>query len=243
MNDITTYDFNNTSIRVVMDDAGEPWFVAKDVADALDMRDAEKLTRRLPAKTKVTLKVGTPGGEQQMLCINEQGLNMAVLRSNKPEAEPFIDWVCGEVLPSIRKTGQYSVEAPSPAKQALAMAQALVDLEAKQEVLAAQQRELAEQQAALAEAIEKKGCGDGYYPVAAFATKYSLPSLPISEMRRIGRTCGTKCRAQGVTIGKVPDERWYQVNSYPEELLREAFHECGYSIVPELKIVSSHEKG
>ena len=242
MNDITSYNFNNVSIRVVMDDQGEPWFVAKDVAEILEIGQTPDLIRRIPTEYVRMDQIHMDGKARKVSLINEPGLYRAILRSDKPQAEPFIRWVETEVLPSIRKTGQYSIEAPSPAKQALAMAQALVDLEAKQEVLAAQQRELAEQQAALAEAIEKKGCGDGYYPVAAFATKYNMPSIPISEMRRIGRVCGAKCRAQDVKIGKVPDERWYQVNSYPEELLREAFHECGYSIVPDLKIVSGEKE-
>lgn len=228
---LQSFDFNSTAIRVVMIE-GDPWFVAKDVAvDILEMRDAVVLVQRLPEKVKGTFKVCTPGGEQEVLCINEQGLYTAVLRSNKPQAERFMDWVSGEVLPSIRKTGQYAVPSMSPAEQLLAQAQMLVKLEADQKALAARQEELAE-------AIEKKGCGTGYYPVAAFAMKYDI-SVSISEARRIGRVAGKKCRAQGIKIGEVPDERWYKVNSYPEEILVEAFRECDYSVTPQLKLISS----
>jgi phage antirepressor protein len=49
---------------------------------------------------------------QEMIFINEQNLYKVIMRSDKPQAEPFQDWVCGEVLPSIRKTGGYITATP-----------------------------------------------------------------------------------------------------------------------------------
>ena len=49
---------------------------------------------------------------QEMVYVNEQNLYKVIMRSDKPQAEPFQDWVCGEVLPSIRKTGGYIATAP-----------------------------------------------------------------------------------------------------------------------------------
>jgi prophage antirepressor-like protein len=87
----------------------EIWFVAKDIANILEYRDAPMLTRRLDADEKGTQKVSTLGGEQELTIINESGLYNAILGSNKPEAKVFKKWVTSEVLPSIRKTGGYIV--------------------------------------------------------------------------------------------------------------------------------------
>ena len=103
---ITPFNFGTHAMRVVMRD-GEPWFVASDVADALGYRDAANAGRILADHQKGTHSMSTPGGEQRVTIINESGLYRLVLRSRKPEAEKFSDWVTGEVLPSIRKTGSY----------------------------------------------------------------------------------------------------------------------------------------
>lgn len=101
--------FENHVIRLLLID-GAPWFVATDVATALEYRDAEKLTRRLDDDEKGTHIVGTLGGSQRMTVINEPGLFSAILHSRKPEAKRFKKWVTGEVLPSLRKNGSYSID-------------------------------------------------------------------------------------------------------------------------------------
>ena len=96
-------------VRVIMDGrSGEPWFVAADVAKALDYRDAEKLTRLLDEDEKGTLLVGTPGGKQSMTTISEAGLYAGILRSDKPEAKQFRRWITHEVLPALRQHGMFA---------------------------------------------------------------------------------------------------------------------------------------
>ena len=79
---------------------GEPWFVAKDVAEILGYSETERMTRRLDEDEKDTQKTSTPSGKQEMTIINESGLYNAVLGSTKPNAREFRKWVTGEVLPS-----------------------------------------------------------------------------------------------------------------------------------------------
>ncbi|PCI32375.1 MAG: BRO family protein [Alphaproteobacteria bacterium] len=82
-----------------------PWFVAKDVVDILGLWPSEY--RRLDAMEKCLLRrtqLGMKAG-RAMTGISESGLYTLILRSNKPQAVPFQDWVTQEVLPSIRKTG------------------------------------------------------------------------------------------------------------------------------------------
>lgn len=107
-NNPVPFNFNNHSLRIFPSDDGLSfWAVAKDVADILGHRDAFNATLPVPDAHKGTRKVSTPGGEQEMLCIDEAGLYRMILRSNKPEAEPFMEWITAEVLPAIRRTGSY----------------------------------------------------------------------------------------------------------------------------------------
>ena len=107
MNEITRM-YNKNPLRVI-DKDGEPWFVAKDVAAILGYEDARHLTRRLEEDERGLHEVETLGGRQTVSLINEPGLYSAILGSQKPEAKDFKRWVTHDVLPSIRKTGGYTV--------------------------------------------------------------------------------------------------------------------------------------
>lgn len=96
---------------------GAPWFVATDVAKALDYRDAEVAARHLDADEKGVHPTGVPG--QNLIIISESGLYALVLRSRKPEARAFAKWVTSEVLPAIRKTGTYTMTISHEQAQAL----------------------------------------------------------------------------------------------------------------------------
>jgi len=85
----------------------EPWFVAKDVASILDIKDAWSLTRYLDEDEKLNLSLGGTGQARETTVISESGLYSAIIRSRKPEAKKFKKWVTSEVLPTIRKTGGY----------------------------------------------------------------------------------------------------------------------------------------
>jgi prophage antirepressor-like protein len=98
------------NIRALKDEKGEPWFVAKDVAEILGYRDAYSMVRILDEEDTHKMCIPTAGGEQEMTIINESGLYTAILRSNKPEAKKFKRWVTAEVLPSIRKHGIYATD-------------------------------------------------------------------------------------------------------------------------------------
>ncbi len=121
---LVLFDYNGRQIRIIKDDKGEPWFVAKDVSGILGYRDAFNASWILDADEKATHFVSTPGGEQNLIIINEPGLYNLILRSDKPEAKPFKRWVTHEVLPQIRETGGYIPVAPEM-RDAEIMAKAL----------------------------------------------------------------------------------------------------------------------
>nr|DAS11370.1 MAG TPA: hypothetical protein [Caudoviricetes sp.] len=108
MSNLTTFNFNDNQVRTVLID-DEPWFVASDVAVVLGYYKTNDLTRILDDFEKGTHNLRTLGGVQEVVVINESGLYSATLRSRKPEAKVFKKWVTSEVLPSIRKTGSYSL--------------------------------------------------------------------------------------------------------------------------------------
>lgn len=109
MNDATSIQlFHNDQfgdVRALSVD-GKPWFVAKDVCDALAL-DHTAL-RKLDDDEKGRDSIPTPGGDQQVSVVSEPGLYKLVMRSRKPEAKAFQRWVTHEVLPAIRRHGAYA---------------------------------------------------------------------------------------------------------------------------------------
>lgn len=105
--------FNNPEfgqVRTVVID-NEPWFVGKDVATALGYESPRAaVSKKVDEEDRGVSKMATPSGEQEMTIINESGLYGLVLSSKLPTAKKFKHWVTSEVLPTIRKTGSYSVK-------------------------------------------------------------------------------------------------------------------------------------
>ena len=107
MNELQVFKNDNFSVRTVNED-GEIWFVAKDVAMALGYSEwRSNLIQSVPEIWKGVKPFHTPGGEQEMLCLSEQGLYFFLGRSDKPKALPYQMWIAGEVMPSLRRTGSY----------------------------------------------------------------------------------------------------------------------------------------
>lgn len=110
MNDIQI--FSNPQfgeIRTLADDANEPLFCAKDVATALGYADtADAISRHCKSGKKVFHPHANGVGGVNMVFITEKDVYRLIMRSNLPDAEKFQDWVCDEVLPTIRKHGVYA---------------------------------------------------------------------------------------------------------------------------------------
>jgi prophage antirepressor-like protein len=107
MNDLVNFTYENRVIRTVIKD-GEPWWVSKDVAEALEYTWHRGLMNHVPEEWKGVNPVDSLGGVQNMQCLSEPGLYFFLGRSDKPKALPFQKWIAGEVVPSIRKTGYYA---------------------------------------------------------------------------------------------------------------------------------------
>jgi anti-repressor protein len=158
MTDLIPFDYSGRQVRTVTVD-GEPWFVAADVTAILGYRMDED--------EKGTHRTRTPGGDQDMAVVNEPGLYSLILGSKVSEAKAFKRWVTHEVLPAIRKRGQFSVEKVG--RRELAMA-----------ILAAEDRaDAAEQRVAELE------------PKAAAADAY-IDATGLFLIRAVAKTLGVK---------------------------------------------------
>lgn len=107
MLNITPFAFGDNLVRSMTDENGNPWFVAKDVAVVLDIQNIRQNLSELDDDEKGVCTTYTPGGAQELKTVSESGLYALVFRSRKPEAKAFSKWVRSEVLPALRKTGNY----------------------------------------------------------------------------------------------------------------------------------------
>lgn len=139
MNELQTFNFEENKVRSLLID-NEPWFVGKDVADILGYQNGSRdINRHVDEEDRQNYQSGTSEiNNRGMTIINESGLYSLVLSSKLPSAKKFKRWVTSEVLPALRKTGQYQVKELSGQEL---MAKALIEA---QSVLAAKDKQIQE---------------------------------------------------------------------------------------------------
>ena len=120
MNSIQIYSNEIFSVRTTQDENGSVWFVARDIAEALEYKESSidsinKLMAIVPEiwTARKRFLVRSENGvlqEREMLCLTEQGVYFFLGRSDEPKALPYQMWIAGDVVPSIRETGSYSLK-------------------------------------------------------------------------------------------------------------------------------------
>lgn len=152
-NEIQKFDFKGAPLRTLTDKAGEPWFVAKDVCDILEISNPSDALKRLDDDERSRFNLGRQG---ETNIVNEAGLYVLVLGSRKPEAHEFKRWVTHEVLPQIRKTGGY-IPATDADDDMTILAKAVM---IGQRTMEAQKRKIASQQSRIVELEPKARFAD-----------------------------------------------------------------------------------
>lgn len=104
--ELEVFDFQGAELRSA-EKAGNPWFVAADVARILGYRDALTMTRRLDDEDTCYALSAYQGQKRRIILISEPGIYMAVFGSQSPKAVAFKRWLAHDVIPAIRRTGQY----------------------------------------------------------------------------------------------------------------------------------------
>lgn len=157
-NEIQRFDFRGASLRTLTDKAGEPWFVAKDVCDILELGNTTNALRALDEdeKTNFTNCNVAQNGGRAPLIISEPGLYKLVMRSRKPEAKEFQRWVTHEVLPSIRRTGGYIPTTDADDDMTILAKAVMIG----QRTMEAQKQKIAEQQTRIVELEPKARFAD-----------------------------------------------------------------------------------
>jgi prophage antirepressor-like protein len=212
---IIPFNYKAKTVRVIQDENGDLWWVAKDVCKILGLEDTHKAVQRLEEDEKGRKIIPTLGGDQEMLVINEPGLYSLMLRSNKPEAKQFKKWVTHDVLPTIRKSGKYEIQGMSELDLIIRSAQALKNIETRVHTL---------------EAKTHLNSGQtGYWTVTAWCKLNNL-KISLDEANQRGREATKLSKEWEAGIGKVQDERYGIVNSYREDVLDEVF---GIEVAPE----------
>ena len=200
MNDIQVFNNQQFGNIRTAGTADIPLFCLADVCRVLELR-VQDVKKRLDEKGVDSINTPTNGGEQQMLSVNEKNLYRVIMRSDKPQAEPFQDWVCGEVLPSIRKHGMYATEATvesmlNDPENAILMLQAYQ--KERKERLAAQQQ---------VEKLEAQAIEDKPKVVYADAVQGSTTSCLIGELAKM-------IAQNGYQIGEKRLFQWLRDNHY-----------------------------
>ena len=116
MTKLAVFSFDNQEIRTVTDEHGEAWFVANDVCAALELENPRDALAKHVDSDDVAKRDTTDnlGRKQLTNHVNESGLYALIFGSRKEAAKQFKRWVTSEVLPAIRKDGQYVAKAPAP---------------------------------------------------------------------------------------------------------------------------------
>ncbi|MGY1946542.1 phage antirepressor [Nocardia asiatica] len=136
---MTPFDYEGATVRTVAVD-GEPWFVLADLCKVLGIGNAADVRRRLDEAGIDSIDIRSSGQMRSFIIVSEPNMYEVVIRSDKPGAIAFRRWITAEVLPSIRKTGGYSMPAALPDRKALALM--VIEAEEAREVAEARVAEL-----------------------------------------------------------------------------------------------------
>ena len=198
MNDMKIFENSEFGAVRVVDVNGEPWFVAKDVLRALDYADdynPSRAMQAIPGEWKGVHRMHTPGGEQEMLIISEQGLYFFLGRSDKPKALPYQKWVAGDVVPTIRKHGGYLT--PAKLEEALTDPDTIIRLATN---LKAEREKR--------QAPEAQAAADRPKVVFAESIEVAKTSILVGEMAKLIK------QATGCDMGQNRFFEWLRANGY-----------------------------
>ena len=191
---LQVFSYEGQQLRTV-EENGTVWFVAKDIAEALEYSYWQpNIVTHVPEIWKGIKRINTPGGEQEMLCLTENGVYFFLGRSDKPKAVPYQMWIAGDVVPSIRKHGMYVT--PSKVEDILSNPDAFI------EVLQAYKAEKKKR-----EALEAKITEDKPKVIFAEALEISKESILIGNLAKI-------LKQNGIEIGQNRLFEWLREKGY-----------------------------
>lgn len=208
--------FNNEefgNIRTVTID-GEPWFVGKDIATALGYTNPQKAIRdHVYDEDRGMNEMDTPSGRQKLIIINESGMYALIFGSKLESAQKFKRWVTKEVLPTLRRTGSYSISGNTNQQIAL-LAQGhmelVQDLETQKQIISNQQQDI--------DIIKER-----LNVVGAYDNEWMLQNIKSATAARV-------LRLTADPINQVLWSRYFFAGIY--KMLKSVFHVASLSSIP-----------
>lgn len=180
-NSIQRFDFKGAALRTLTDENGEPWFVAKDVCDILEISNPSDALKRLDDDERSRFNLGRQG---ETNIVNEAGLYVLVLGSRKPEAHEFKRWVTHEVLPQIRRTGGYIPTSEADDDMTILAKAVMIG----QRTMEAQKQKIAAQQSRIDELQPKASAWDNFVDIPDALSVRDSAKLLSNLGRPVGQT-------------------------------------------------------
>lgn len=184
-NEIQKFDFKGASLRTLTDEAGEPWFVAKDVCDVLGYANASKaINDHVDQEDKLNNESLSSLGQRGGWLVNESGLYSLVLSSKLPTAKEFKRWVTHEVLPQIRRTGGYIPTSEADDDMTILAKAVMIG----QRTMEEQKQRIADQQSRIDELQPKASAWDNFVDIPDALSVRDSAKLLSNLGRPVGQT-------------------------------------------------------
>lgn len=212
-NGLSIFNYRNAQVRTYTDESGETWFLAADVCSILEIVNSRDVVSRMPDDEKRDVGISdTTGRIQKMTVISEPGLYRLIFRSTKPEAEVFRKWIFSEVLPAIRKTGQYNMQALSP----------LEILEQQVALMRAQGMEIKQLDIRVTRVEATISTMDeSHMTIKGYCSYKHYQGCNENIANKLGRQAAKLSRERGYGIGETMDQKYGRINNYHLDILAE----------------------
>ena len=221
------------------DESHKPLWIAADVGEILGIANVRQNLAGFPEDEKGVCTVYTPGGLQQLQAVTEPGLYRLIFQSRKPEAEGFKRWVFHEVLPTINRTGSYSVPNQDPLPlvgdlgQMLtlainqAFAQTIAPVQTKLDLLMARVDQLSPQVGTTALVVRDPYMGQRTVLERTRELRITYPGIP--QMQKMGLQCKARSDEARRPIGKRAhsNPEYTPSNTYDVDIIDEVLEEAG----------------
>ena len=215
---IQTFNFDDNFVRVVVDDTNNPLFVARDVATVLGyVRTTDAINQHCKGAV-VYRPISTKGGTQEMRVITEPDVYRLVFGSKLETAERFQDWVFSEVLPQIRRTGAYEVQAPIPTDPLLLiahLAQSAYEIQQKQVEMDNRLVKVEQKQ-------QQLDRDNDHFTIKGYCALHNL-DLSNGKMSALSKKAKKLSDVKDYTYHEITDPRWGKVRTYHIDILTELF--------------------
>jgi prophage antirepressor-like protein len=222
---ITSFNFESKTVRTVLVN-NEIYFVASDVCKILGLTNTTEAIKAIDEVDLSTLS--NTEGAPPLNIFNESGLYTLILKSRKPEAKKFKRWITSEVLPSIRKTGSYSIAPKSPPELFDLSVKAMKELEEKNNLLQKEQENQHKDILKLTHNISRLENNAKYMTIIAYANLKNIKAKDYNPSL-MGRKASKICLEKNILTGSIVDSRYGAIKTYPIDILESVFaNNCSY---------------